>query len=380
VTRRLTTIVALVTMIATLTSGCGREHLTDANRLRAIMATTARLPHRFVYTETTSRAKISVQGAVEDAFRYKAAVSLDGNVAMEEVVRDDALADRFIENAAFGIFVRKAQAPTGGTVVQASPGGVAPNVQASPEVVQALTAQQWVIDPVGAPSLLASASEKHPLGADPIFDSLTAFRYVELAIREAARVKKFNADDLDYKPKEDPFPKPGKASGVDRYDLERSRLPRPQDVAGASANQVIPSTRHFRKMAVYVKNGRVIQILEQVDVESRLRDLQKNYDVKIPASLPLNERIDVAIESINAVRRGQGIEPIRVRTMSLQFLDLGKPNHVTLPDAPVKGSLAAFQNRGRSTTQADAAAAGTTPATGPPDTQPSETTVTTTAP
>jgi hypothetical protein len=356
--RRLIAVSLAAFLVATLGSGCGRKHVSDAERLRGIMAATAGVPHRFVYEEATSRAKITVKGAVEDDFRYKAAVSLNGTLALEEVARDDALADRVLAPAAFGVFVRKAQAPSarggGAAVEQVTPSGPAPDVQATPEVVRALGAQQWVLDPVGAPSLLASASEKHPLGADPIYDSLTVFRYVELAMRESWRVKKFNPDDLDYKPKEDPFPKPGRHSGVDRYDLERRRLPRPQDLAGAQANQVIPGTNHFRKLSVYVKGNRVIQVLEQIDVESRLDDLQRNYDVKIPTSFPVDKRIDIAIESINAVRRGQGIDPIRVRTMSLQLIDMGTATSVELPDAPVKGSLAAFQNRGKRTTQAEA--------------------------
>ena len=143
-----------------------------------------------------------------------------------------------------------------------------------------------MLDPTGAPSLLPSATEHHPLGADPVFDALTVFRYVEQAIRGAQRVHEFNADALDYKPKDDPFPKPKKHSGVVRFDFDRPRLPRPQDVTSGSVNQAIPAANQFRKMAVYVKDGRVIQVLEQMDVVSRLAELQRNYNAKIPANLP----------------------------------------------------------------------------------------------
>jgi hypothetical protein len=343
--------------MASVLSACSNQQLTDANRLRRIMAATARQPRRFVYDEATSAAKISVKGVIEDDFRYKSAVSINGKLAMEEVVKDDTLADRFVLGSAVGIFVRKAQTDAPGVVTAADTSAPTNLTEASPEVVNAVTNHQWVMDPVGAPSLLPSASEKHPLGSDPIYDSLTVFRYVEQAIREAFRVRRFNPDDLDYKPAEDPFPKPAQDSDVTRYDLERLRLPRPQDVAGSAANQVIPGARHFRKMAVYVRDGLVIRVLEQIDVASRLKDLERNYDVKIPASLPLAQRIAVAIDSINAVRRGQGIDPIRVRTMSLQFVDLGRRNTVGLPTAAVEGSLAAFQNRGRRLPQGTPAAA-----------------------
>lgn len=345
--RRLVLVAAL--MLATL-AACGGHHQTDADRLRAAMSRTALLSRRFVYSEVTGNTRIQVKGLVADDFRYKAATTINDVPIWEEVVDDDALADRALSNGAFAVFGRQAAPATQGPNAPAQAVSASEPLHAatvSPAVRDALVAHRWVLDPVGAPSLLPSATEHHPVGADPVFDSLTVFRYVDQSIREAFRVHKFNADSLDYKPSEDPFPKPKKGSGVSRYDFDRPRLPRPQDISGASANQRIPGVANFRKMAVYVKDGRVIQVLEQIDVVSKLDELQRNYNVKIPSSLPTAQRVKIAIDAINAVRAAQGNDVIRVRTMSLQLLDLGQPVTVSLPTDVVEGSLGAFENRGR---------------------------------
>jgi hypothetical protein len=214
-------------------------------------------------------------------------------------------------------------------------------------VVQLLQARRWVLDPVGAPSLLPSATEKHPLGDDPVFDAMTIFRYVDQAIRDSFRVKKFNEDDLDYKAKEDPFEKPKEGSGVVRYDIERVFLPRPQQAVGASANQVVPATRNFRKMSVYVKDGEVLRIVEDIDVVSRLKEISERYEVEIPEQLPTEEKVRVVIDSINAVRRSQGTEPIRVRTLTMEFVRVGQPTDISLPSPTENGSLTVLKNRGR---------------------------------
>lgn len=373
-TRRPAVLIALAIAAGSLAS-CGGHHVTDADRLRADLARTAKLSHRFVYSEVAGKTRIEVRGLVADDFRYKASTSVNGVPIWEEVVDDDALADRPLTNGAFTVFGRRAATSTGAVAATTAQGGAtvepAPLATLTPDVRDALLAHRWVLDPAGAPSLLPSATEHHPLGADPVFDSLTVFRYVEVAIRGSQRVHEFNADALDYKPREDPFPKPKKHSGVTRFDFDRPRLPRPQDVAGGggSVNQAIPAVNQFRKMAVYVKHGLVIQVLEQIDVVSRLDELQRNYNAKIPSSLPEADRVKIAIDAINAVRVAQGNDPIRVRTMSMQLIDLGQPQTVALPLEAVQGSLAAFENRGRSTSSALSAAGGsvspTTTATSP---------------
>ena len=86
--RRLAIFTALACTVAILSS-CGRSEHPD-RELRAALTRTARLPHRYVYDDTSGGQKIVVQGVVEDDFRYKAEVVANGAVAFDEVASDDA--------------------------------------------------------------------------------------------------------------------------------------------------------------------------------------------------------------------------------------------------------------------------------------------------
>ena len=96
----------------------------------------------------------------------------------------------------------------------------------------------------------------------------------------------------------------------------------------------------FRKMVVYVRDGRVVEVREVIDVKSKLDTLLRGFN--LPASTTVND----VVTAINAVRQGQGDEPIRVRTMHVQFQDLGSPLRVDLPTDAVQGSLNVLRNRG----------------------------------
>jgi len=84
---------------------------------------------------------------------------------------------------------------------------------------------------------------------DPSLEAMQVFDYTEAALREAGEVVKFNPEDVSYKPKLDPFPRPTR--DVVRYDVRPAVFPR----AGGSLNQVMPDVRNFRKMAIYVRGG-----------------------------------------------------------------------------------------------------------------------------
>ena len=144
-----------------------------------------------------------------------------------------------------------------------------------------LASRRWVLDSAGAPSAFATAATDQTLGDDPIADARAVFAYVDRAIDEAVRVVEFNPESLEYRKDEDPFETPKDGSGVARYDFERANLPKASQTGGG-ANQVTPDARHFRKMSVYVKDKRIIRVVEKIDVESRLDDLEKIYDTKFP--------------------------------------------------------------------------------------------------
>ncbi len=337
-TSHLTSIAAVALMLATGLGACGEPDDNAADELRAAMNKTALLARQYNYQETTSDEQVEVRGIVEDDFRYKARLLVNGSPALDEVVSDDAIADRFIDPNVIDRFIEPMD-------IAEAPAEVR---KASAQAIGELKKQRWVLDSGGAPALLTGASDRRDLGDDPIFDSLTVFRYIDLVMGGQA-IRRYNKNDLEYRPKEDPFPRPDEGSDVIRYDFVRNKVPRPTD--GGGANQTVPSGGSFRKMAVYVRDGLVFEVREDVDVVSRLGDLQRNYDIDLTKpGLTTQEAVSTAIDAINAVRRGQGADPIRVRKMALQLREIGKVQSVELPAAElVEGDLSLLRNRGRTT-------------------------------
>jgi hypothetical protein len=343
VTRRILALATLVTAIAAVMPACGKKRVGAADELRSILARTEAISRQFRYREDGPDGQIVVSGAVADDFRYKALVQVDGRNVLTEVVRDDALADRVLDQSAVALFDR-ARRSTGATT---APGAGATEAVAppDPQVLQAIESGAWVLDDAGAPNLSVPVGDRtHRVGQDPIFDALTIFGYVRQAVGASPFVNQFDPDSLEYKPKEDPFPKPAKGSGVIRYDFARASIPKPG--GSSNANQPVPDAFHFRKMAVYVKAGVVIQVREVIDVASRLRDISRNYDIRLSPDDSVDARVKTALDAINAVRVGQGNEPIRLRTMRLDLSDIGKPQSVELPTDAIAGSLLLFENRG----------------------------------
>lgn len=327
--RRSVALVAVLVSMGLLTSACGKPERDAIKELRAAIARTSSLSGSFTYVDRTyDGIETKVNGVVEDDFRYQAQVLRAGEPIMDEVVSDDLLADRFRDPAALPDFLRK--------------GGQPPKDPAAAQAALAgLQQGQWVADLSGAPPLFNVGSERRKVGDDPIFDARTVLQYVESVSRNQPVIK-FNPDSLDYKPKEDPFPKPAKGSGVTRYDFIRFPVPRPSEGSG---NQVVPGEANFRKMGVYVRNGVIFQILEDIDITSRLDDIERNYEIDLPGSTL--EQITTAVKAINVVRAGQGQDPIRIRKMSMRFEKQGDPLEVRRPEASVTGDLSVLVNRGK---------------------------------
>ncbi|HMC79716.1 MAG TPA: hypothetical protein VKO35_04125, partial [Acidimicrobiia bacterium] len=78
-----------------------------------------------------------------------------------------------------------------------------------------------------------------------------------------------------------------------------------------------------------------------------LKDLADIYDTKFPTDRPKAEVAAIAVEALNAIRTGQGQDPIRMRDMELSLKDLGSAVKVDMPTDTTKGSLALLENRGR---------------------------------
>jgi hypothetical protein len=339
-------------------SGC--KGATDAEkRLREALRNTEKLSNTFLYQETVhdkaGNHETDVRGLVEDDFRYKARVAADGKPLLDEVVSDDAIAVRFLDSAGMGRFLRKpTEAKQGGSGVgggSATPDSAAEptgggSTPGEPSAAEILASRRWVLDSAGAPSAFGGTTTDRALGDDPIADARAVFAYVDRAIHEAVRVVEFNPESLEYRKDEDPFETPKERSGVTRYDLERPKLPKASET-GTGSNQVTPDARHFRKMSVYVKDKRIIKVLEKIDVESRLDDLADIYDTKFPTDRPQAEVAAIAVEALNVIRTGQGQDPIRLRDMEFSLKDLGTDVKVDMPTDTMKASLALLQNRGR---------------------------------
>ena len=260
-----------------------------------------------------------------------------------------------------------------------SSGGGTSATPGEPAAAAILASKRWVLDSAGAPSAFATANTDQKLGDDPIADSRAVFAYVDRAINEAMRVVEWNPESLEYRADEDPFETPKERSGVTRYDFERPNLPKASET-GSGANQITPDARHFRKMSVYIKDKRIIRVVEKIDVESRLEDLEKIYDTKFPKDRPPADVAVIAVEALNVIRTGQGQDPIRMRDMEFSLKDLDSDVKVDMPTDTMKGSLALLANRGRPGDAANgvieaaevraqaqaAAAAGTDQAAAPP--------------
>lgn len=353
--RRRALVVALALTTLALTA-CGGPDNSTEDDLRAAIARTERLARTFVYTEKSGGDTNRVVGLIEDDFRSKARLTVDDKPVFDQVQSDDVLAVRFLDSARVSSMLD-------------DPTDTPKPAQAKPadavDPVEALGTHRWVLDPAGAPPLVQTEKVDRQLGEDPVLDALNVFTYLRGAIGGAARVIKFNPDSLDYRPKEDPFPHP--KGDVIRYDLERPRLPRASIDSGGAPP--LPGDIHIRKMSIYVDHGLVIRVLEQVDPAERLDDIidnAANYLRDVNASkdainrvlalknAPPTQAAQAVIAGVNLFRDQSGDDPIRLRTMELDFDQLGGTVHVDVPTDYLAADLEILRFRGRDSVEADA--------------------------
>lgn len=349
--------VPIVALLATSLSACGNREEVRDEVLSALRAT-EKLSYNFVYTDDRAENVIpegpapppdmEVQGLVEDDFRFKARVSLNKATAFDEVVRDDLLAMRFLDPGRLGALVNKEKLPKADTKTELE--GL--------DSLAVLQSRRWVVDESAAPSVTVGRVQEANLGEDPVLDAITVLTYVEEAIRQAVEVQEYSPDSVTpaYSATEDVFPKPEDGSGVTRYDLRRPKLP-PPGGNQATGEAGRPATRHFRRMAIYVKAGRVIQVREVIDVKGKFLKDVVNYAKTFAKaagappealeqfadalnSVPDEQRGSLVLEGLSAALLASGEEPILRRTMTLELRDLGSKVAVDLPTQDVvKGGL-----------------------------------------
>ncbi len=358
-TKRFAALVAVAAVTFTLPA-CGKRH-DDRDRLLGFLHTTEQLAARYVYVDErfdnaiagTKGRKTEVQGLREDDFKFKARVRFNDQDGFDEVVSDDALAMRFLDPSTLGPFVNKDQLSK--VDLKTDREGIS--------VIDVLRSRRWVLDTSAAPSITVGARKTDELGKDPVLDALTALHYVEQAIQEAAGVKRWSADDLDpaYSSSEEDFPKPVGGSGVRRYDLVRPPLPAAVNRSGRDENS-FPSTRQFRRMAVYEKGNRIIQLREKIDLRGKRLSDFISYNRAFLKANDVDPRLRSGFEQVvkqrphdpqNELKYGRsllaglnvsliaiGNDPVLIRNMTLDFRDLGGNVKVELPqEETVKGNL-----------------------------------------
>ncbi|MGH9086399.1 MAG: hypothetical protein ACRDYW_13195 [Acidimicrobiales bacterium] len=364
--------VLLLTATGLLASGCAKNE-DDSSEVRDIIDATAPNAFRFIYEVEQDGTAYRVQGLIEDDLRYKVQLSVDGRPALEQVVVDDAVAVRFLAPGLVESFVDEGNRE-----------GVelATNISGA-TVLDALKAQRWVLDPVGAPSLMLTARDagerdvEGETSDDPIFDARTVLAYVR-GVADRQPMVRYDPESLEpvYRSDEDPFLAPEDGSGVTRYDTVVFPLPKAGE-AGGGTGAIFPGYLHMRKLAVYAKDGTVFSVREHTQLTPRqARDLLAYISTVLEDTapeevvadfertveqLPDNELPQLLIDGVNAFRDSSGQAPLRFRNMAFEIQDLGDESiAVALPiDDVVQGSLAILRNMGRKPVTA-ADEAGTT--------------------
>jgi len=343
--------------VTVLSSACSRTEFDQEKVIDAIDETT---PHSFRldWTLTTNDRTVNVRGIVQDDFRYKLQLSLDGDPAAEQVVVDDGVALRFLDTELVDSFTDPAV--EGEIDLETDVEGAT--------VFDALNAGRWVLDEAGAPSAVISSidpSDDPEVERDPLFDARNALEYVR-RVADASQFVEYDTESLDptYQPEEDPFPAPDEDSGVIRYDSVIADLP---SAAAATAGQrQLPSFANFRKMAVYVKDGKLIAVREFVGLSPRqLQELLEYEEALLKATAGddvvtayraevkrLEDDPDALGEfllgGLNTFITSTGAQPIQFREMSLEISDLDAvETTVRLPSDVIRGDLAVIRNLGR---------------------------------
>lgn len=340
-------------------AACGTRIDAKDDSLAAIRKT-ERQPRGIAYEKiapdgTTTRVDL----LVSDDYRYKAQVSVDGQPALDVVVRDDALAVRVVDIEAAAEAVGEAIAAAAQGTSAAS--GAVPSLDGLPdqeagvastpakdappstEVLQALETRNWVIDPTGAPELFsATAGQVLEEGEGgiiaPVLEALRSLQSAENALQRAVSVNRFNEENPNYDKGADTFPKPESGSPVLRFDLFPPPLPSPNQSLG-SPQDALPDDHHFRRMSIYIDDGTVQNVLSSIEINPRLLDdIEGRYDIDLPLE-DEDRAAELALKELNAQRLAAGLDPIDAGLVSVEVLDLDGGEPIELPTTFVAGNL-----------------------------------------
>lgn len=307
-TRILGAILALAAVSAACGEGVGAEVRDTIGALDRIRSA----PHTYTYTDESlnSDQTIVIEGRVRDDFRYGGTVSLNGRPLYEQIISDDAVALRLLEPESLAEVVelaRRTDAITG----------------------NALAEGRWVVDFTAAPeiALRASGSDSVP-GDEPFVGSAKVPSYAQGAMRDAIGAGRFNREAIDYNPLDDPWSSDAEVDlegeGIRRMDLVPPPLP---SRAERGQTQSLPEIAHFRKMAVYVRGERAIEIREQISIDDR-QEFRRAEDDRA-ADYFLRLRDSAKLGAVDGALRE------REMTYSIEFTDV----EVTIPEEAETGLL-----------------------------------------
>jgi len=347
VTRRVR-LVAVVALAALALVACNRRD-TFLDEVLDAVDSARQQAATFVYTDLRPDGTLRVQGVIEDDFRYKAAVEIDGTPAYEQIVFDDTLAVRFLDPAHLRSVLS----------ARATEADLSTELEGF-TALDVLRSGRWVLDDSGAPLVSAISTAVGDLGRDPVLDAVTALDYVAEAASRSISVERWSDDSLDptYPTSEDDFPRPEDGSGVTRYDLRRPDLPAISENTGDVGGIGLPGVAHFRKMAIYVKDGRIIEVREEIEATGRRLEqfldysraaidvfsfdatFKEQFETAVAAAVTEQDLADVLFAGINTAIVSLGQDPITRRSMVLSLIE-GDRLPVALPGADlVAGSLA----------------------------------------
>lgn len=364
-TVRRTAIVVCTAAVASGLSGCGEENDRIQRLVLAALSDAMASPRTFVHVDQGLTRKTVVSGEVADSLRYRVLLNVDGQPIWQKVVKDDAVADLFLDPTAVSTYAGAGSSPAVDVVsdyqMLASvlpPGVPVPAFNLLPKTTPvkpslaaaALQKGKWVVDSDGAPVLPNVGSSAELLATTPFLRPLLMLAAVreEVDAVDAGAVKKYDVDDLDptFKPKDDPFPKPG--DGETRYDVAQSDLPQITATSQDSRPDP-PDDSSLRKLAIYLKDGKVVAIRENYDILDRLEDIARLYQIPLvldkSAGTVTQQRIGQLL--INLVQPEKPV-PYRVHEEQLLISYPAAAPKIELPKPAIEADLSLLPGQGAS--------------------------------
>lgn len=330
--RRAAPVLGLCVLVPLLSACQSTYHL--AQQVQGEINATYAAPKQFVWVDQTLSGTATVSGLWNDPYRYSVLYSQDATPVWEEVVHDDAVADRILD-----VSPAAAYAAAHGGLAKIAPLG-AHLTGANAGTVDALLTRNWVEDPTGAPAVPTVGNEQEAERSDPFYAPLIFLQDVSNLINNSdqSEVRQWRQNDVTpvYKPTDDPFPPP--AAGDVRYDVYEPPLP-VLTSNSPSATPPPPSSADFTKIAIYVRGARVVEVRMVVDPLDVLGTLVTNYHLSLPKGLSTRGKELWAQAAIARLTRATSLIPFRVQQITYIASDIGQPISISLPPKPVIGSL-----------------------------------------